>query len=41
MFYNIAVTPFFYLTADLQIIDPGSGRFDTAVVPGIRGKLVL
>jgi porin len=41
LFYNIAVTPFFNLTADLQIIEPGVGVFDTAIVPGIRGKLVL
>jgi porin len=41
LFYNIAVTPFFNLTADLQIIEPGAGIFDTAIVPGIRGKLVL
>ena len=41
LFYNIAVTPNFSLTADLQIIEPGIGIFDTAIVPGIRGKLVL
>ncbi|MGE3317350.1 MAG: carbohydrate porin [Planctomycetaceae bacterium] len=41
LFYNIAVTPFFNLTADLQIIESASGLFDTAIVPGIRGKLVL
>lgn len=41
LFYNVAVTPFFNLTLDLQFIESTSGRFDTAIVPGIRGKLVL
>lgn len=41
IFYNIAVTPWFELTPDLQVID-GVGRFsDTAVVGGVRGKIVF
>ncbi|MGI9242742.1 MAG: carbohydrate porin [Verrucomicrobiales bacterium] len=39
VFYNMAVTPWFDLTADLQVID-GIGRFsDTAVVGGLRARL--
>ena len=39
LFYNLAVTPWFDLTADLQVID-GAGRFsDTAVVGGLRGQV--
>jgi porin len=39
LFYNIAVTPFFYLTPDLQVIDGGIPIADTAVIPGVRGNL--
>lgn len=41
VFYNIAVTPWFELTADLQVVD-GVGRFsDTAVVGGLRGRIAF
>ena len=47
LFYNIEVTPWFHLTADLQIIDSGFQGVpilgvtnpDTAVVVGLRGKI--
>ena len=47
LFYNIEVTPWFHLTADLQIIDGGFTGApilgvsdpDTAVVVGLRGKI--
>ena len=47
LFYNVEVTPWFHLTADLQIIDSGFGGIpalrvnepDTAVVLGLRGKI--
>ena len=39
LFYNIAVTPWFHLTPDLQIIDGGIRAADTAVVFGLRGNL--
>jgi porin len=42
IFYNIAVTPWFHLTPDLQILDGGSMRNpDTAVVLGLRGNLAF
>ena len=42
MFYNIAVTPWFQLTPDLQILDGGSMRNpDTAVIVGLRANLVF
>ena len=41
IFYNMAVTPWFELTADLQVVD-GAGRFsDTAVIGGLRGRIVF
>ena len=49
LFYNLAVLPWFHVTADLQVIDSavdklpltGSGRkpIHTAVVPGLRAKI--
>jgi porin len=39
LFYNLAVTPYCHLTADLQVVAPSTRRFDTAVVPGARLKL--
>jgi porin len=41
LFYNIALTPWFQLTPDLQIIDGGIPNTDTAVIPGVRGNLVF
>ena len=41
LFYNIAVTPSFELTPDLQIIDGGIRTADTAVVFGLRGNLAF
>jgi porin len=41
VFYNIAVTPWFELTADLQMVD-GAGRFsDSAVIGGLRGRIAF
>jgi len=41
MFYNIAVTPWFELTPDLQILDGGIGISDTAVICALRGNLIF
>ncbi|NQT11977.1 MAG: carbohydrate porin, partial [Planctomycetes bacterium] len=41
LYYNAAVTPWFHLTADLQIVEPAAVANDTAVVVGIRGKMSL
>jgi len=42
LFYNIAVTPWFELTPDLQILDGGSMRNpDTAVLFALRGNLTF
>jgi porin len=41
IFYNIAVTPWFELTPDLQIIDGGIAKADTAVLFGVRGNLIF
>jgi porin len=41
VFYNIAVTPWFELTVDLQVVD-GAGRFsDSAVIGGLRGRIAF
>lgn len=39
LFYNIEVTPSLHITPDLQFLIPARGRFDTAVVAGIRAKI--
>ncbi len=39
LFYNFEVTPAFHLTADMQIIDPGATRADTALLVGLRAHL--
>ena len=41
MYYNAEVTPWFHLTAGLQIIEPALQANDTAVVFGLRGKISL
>ena len=41
LFYNIAVTPWFQLTPDLQVINGGVPNSDTAVIFGLRGNLVF
>ena len=39
VFYNYAVTPWFHVTADLQVIDPARGANDSAVVAGLRANI--
>ncbi|OAI41351.1 hypothetical protein AYO40_03275 [Planctomycetaceae bacterium SCGC AG-212-D15] len=39
LFYNAAVTPWFHVTPDLQIIDPSQRRNSTAILVGLRGRL--
>jgi porin len=41
LYYNAAVTPWFHLTADLQVVQPEIDSQDTAVVFGLRGKIDL
>lgn len=41
LYYNAAITPWFHLTPDLQIIEPADVSNDTAVVVGLRGKLEI
>ncbi len=39
VFYNAAVTPWFHITPDLQILDPAQRNNATAVLFGIRARL--
>lgn len=39
VFYNVAVTPWFHITADLQVIDPARSGSETAVVGGLRANI--
>ncbi|MCA9209602.1 MAG: carbohydrate porin, partial [Planctomycetales bacterium] len=39
IYYNYAVTPYFKVTPDLQIIEPGTNQANTATVVGIRAEL--
>lgn len=41
LYYNAAITPWFQLTTDLQIVEPANSNQDTAVVVGFRGSLDL
>jgi len=38
-FYNVAVTPWFHVTPDLQILDPAQSHNATALLIGVRGRL--
>lgn len=39
LYYNAAITPWFHLTADLQVVEPANAERDTALVLGLRGKV--
>ncbi|TWT81377.1 Carbohydrate-selective porin, OprB family [Planctomycetes bacterium CA13] len=39
VYYNAAITPWFHLTFDVQVIDPAIEARDTAVVLGTRAKI--
>jgi porin len=39
LFYNAAVTPWFHVTPDVQVITPVRDRAETSVNVGIRGKI--
>jgi porin len=41
IYYNVGLTPWFNLTADMQVINPAESANDTAVVLGLRGSLRL
>jgi porin len=38
-FYNLAVTPAFHLTLDVQVVDSASSVVDTATIVGLRASL--
>lgn len=40
-FYNFALTPWLFLTGDMQVIRPTRPRAETAWVPGLRMKVVF
>jgi porin len=39
MYYNAAITPWFHLTADLQVVQNAIASQDTAVIPGLRANI--
>ena len=41
LYYNAAITPWFHLTADLQVVEPARSGLDSALVLGLRGKVDL
>jgi len=41
LYYNSAITPWFQLTPDLQIITPADRSLNTTIVFGLRGKITL
>jgi porin len=40
-FYNFALTPWLYLTGDVQVVRPARPKADTAFVPGVRMRVVF
>ncbi len=38
MYYEAEITPWFHVTPDLQIVDPGLSASDTAVIVGLRAN---
>lgn len=41
IYYNYAVTPHFLLTPDLQVIEPGTNRANTAFLLGLRAQIIF
>ena len=41
LYYNAEFTPWFHVTADLQVIEPAERTSDTALVLGLRAKIDL
>jgi porin len=41
VYYNFEVTPWFHVTADLQVIEPAHRAHDTALALGVRAKMDL
>jgi porin len=41
IYYNAAITPWFHLTADLQVVDNQNVSDDTAIIFGLRAKIDL
>ena len=39
IYYNATLTPWFHLTADLQVVDNATEADDTAIILGLRGKI--
>jgi len=40
-FYNFALTPWLYLTGDVQVVRPARPKADTAFVPGLRLRVLF
>ena len=41
LFYNLAITPWCRLTADLQVARPSTRIYDTVIIPGLRLQIVF
>ena len=42
VYYNAVITPWFHLTADLQVVEPADrSTRDTALIFGLRAKISL
>ena len=39
LYYDVAVTEWFHVTPDLQIVEPNAASLDTAIVPGLRARI--
>jgi porin len=41
LFYNYAITPWCFLTGDLQVAEPSTIGRDTAIIPGLRLQAIF
>ena len=41
LFYNYAVTPWCRLTGDMQVVDPSTAIFNTAIITGLRLQMLF
>ncbi len=39
LFYNIAVTPWFHVTPDLEVVDPANSHNATNILVGVRARI--
>jgi len=41
IYYKAVLTPWFHITADLQVIEPNRKALNTAIIPGLRAQILF